>query len=140
MIEIDKIWFFVQLANFLILLFLLNKLLFQPLLNLFEERKEATEGALEEARKMQEEKDRALQAFQKEMAEAREKAREIFNQLREEGLAEQKRIVSEAQDETLKEIEKAREEIKKETEAARLKLGDTVRSFSDEIVRKLVEV
>ncbi len=140
MVEIDKIWFLVQLVNFLVLLFLLNMLLFRPLLNLFEERKDATEGALEEAKKLEAMKNESLEAFQRDLAAAREKAREIYNALRDEGLAEQKRIVSEAQDEALREIEKAREEIRQEAEKARKRLGEDVRAFSDEIVRKLVEV
>jgi F-type H+-transporting ATPase subunit b len=140
MVEIDKIWFLVQLVNFLALVFLLNILLFKPLLKLFEERKDATEGALEEAKKLEAVKNESLEDFQKDLAAAREKAREIYNALREEGLAEQKRIVSEAQDEALREIEKARAEIRQEAEKARKKLGEDVRVFSDEIVRKLVEV
>ncbi len=140
MVEIDKIWFLVQLVNFLVLVFLLNILLFKPLLKLFEERKDATEGALEEAKKLEAMKNESLEAFQKDLAAAREKAREIYNTLREEGLAEQKRIVSEAQEEALREIEKARAEIRQEAEKARKKLGEDVRAFSDEIVRKLVEV
>jgi len=139
MIELNK-WFFVQLANFLLLLFLLNLLLFRPLLSLFKERKESVQGALEEAKSLNEKKDEQLMKFRQELSLAREEARELYSSLREEGLGVQKKLISEAHEEAMREIEKAREDIRKETENARRKLGEDVRRFSDEIVRKLVEV
>ncbi|GBE01974.1 ATP synthase subunit b [bacterium BMS3Bbin06] len=139
MIELNK-WFFVQLANFLLLLFLLNLLLFRPLLSLFKERKESVQGALEEAKRLNEKKDEQLMKFRQELSSAREEARELYSSLREEGLGVQKKLISEAHEEAMREIEKAREDIRKETENARRKLGEDVRRFSDEIVRKLVEV
>ncbi|VAX31816.1 hypothetical protein MNBD_NITROSPIRAE02-257 [hydrothermal vent metagenome] len=139
MIELNK-WFFVQLANFLVLLFLLNILLFRPLLNLFKERKENIDGAIEEAKRLNEKKDEELARFNKELADAREKAKEFYNSLRQEGLLKQKEMIAQAQEEALKEIEAAQAEIRRETEKVRKLLGDDVRRFSEEIVEKLVEV
>ncbi|NOY39661.1 MAG: hypothetical protein GXO95_05410 [Nitrospirae bacterium] len=139
MIELNK-WFFVQLANFLVLLFLLNILLFRPLLNLFKERKENIDGAIEEAKRLNERKDEELARFNKELADAREKAKDFYNSLRQEGLLKQKEMIAQAQVEALKEIEAAQAEIRKETEKVRKLLGDDVRRFSEEIVEKLIEV
>ncbi len=139
MIELNK-WFFVQLVNFLFLMVILNILVFRPLLDLFQKRKEATEGALEEAKRLNEEKDRVIAEYQKELAAARDKAREIYNSLREEGLKKQKELIEAAHEEAMKEIERAQQQIKEETEKARKELGEAVRRFSEEIVKKLVEV
>ncbi|HEC97433.1 MAG TPA: hypothetical protein ENI58_04655 [Nitrospirae bacterium] len=139
MLELNK-WFFVQLANFLILLVLLNILLFRPLLNLFKERKENIDGAIEEAKSLTEKKDEGLSRFNKELFDAREKAKDFYNTLRQEGLLKQKEIVAQAQEVALKEIEVAQAEIRRETEKVRKLLGDDVRRFSEEIVEKLVEV
>ncbi len=139
MIELNK-WFFVQLANFLVLLFLLNILLFRPILNLFRERKENIDGAIEEARRLNEKKDEELARFNRELADAREKAKDFYNSLRQEGLLKQKEMIAQAQEEALKEIEAAQAEIRRETEKVRRLLGDDVRRFSEEIVEKLIEV
>ncbi len=139
MLELNK-WFFVQLANFLVLLFLLNILLFRPLLNLFKERKENIDGAIEEAKRLNEKKDEELARFNKELSDAREKAKDFYNSLRQEGLLKQKEMIVQAQEEALKEIEAAQAEIRRETEKVRRLLGDDVRRFSEEIVEKLIEV
>ncbi len=49
MLDINK-WFFVQLANFLLLLIILNIILFKPFLRLFKEREDNTKGALDSAK------------------------------------------------------------------------------------------
>ncbi len=139
MLELNK-WFFVQLANFLVLLFLLNILLFRPLLNLFKERKENIDGAIEEAKRLNEKKDEELARFNKELSDAREKAKDFYNSLRQEGLLKQKEMIAQAQEEALKEIEAAQAEIRRETGKVRKLLGDDVRRFSEEIVEKLIEV
>ncbi len=139
MIELNK-WFLVQLVNFLVLVFLLNVLLFKPLFNLFSERKENIDGAIDEARRLNAKKDEELERFNRDLAEAREKAKDLYNSLREEGLKKQKEIIAKAQEEALKEIEAAQAEIRRETEKVRKQLGEDVRKFSEEIVEKLVGV
>ena len=56
MLEFNQ-WFFVLLANFLVLLFVLNHILFQPLAKIMRERESATIGALDEAKSMTRKKD-----------------------------------------------------------------------------------
>lgn len=140
MINIDKIWFFVQLANFLALIVILNYLLYRPMLRLFDQRKENTEGAIEEAKRLEEKRQQQLAIYNKELTEAREKAKEIYNSLRQEGLQEQKKLIEEAHAHALKEITEAREALKKEADRVRSQLGEQVRQFADEIVNKLVSV
>jgi F-type H+-transporting ATPase subunit b len=138
MIELN-IWFFVQLANFLVLLFLLNHLLFKPLLNLFVERKERVESAVDEAKRLNIKKDEELRRFNRELSEAREKAQETYRALREEGLARQKELIEKAQSEAMAEIESATEAIRRESERVRRQIKEDLSIFSDEIVKKLVE-
>ena len=48
MLEING-WFFAQLANFLLLLIILNAILYKPILRIFKERESSTSGFLEDA-------------------------------------------------------------------------------------------
>jgi len=137
MIELNK-WFIVQLINFLALLIILNIILFEPLLKLFRQRKENIEGAIEEAKRLNEKKDNELEYYNKELTEAREKAKEVYNMLRQQGLEQQKEMIIKAQQEASKEIEKAKEKIRQETEKSKEELREYVKSFSTEIMKKLL--
>ena len=59
MLDINN-WFFVQLANFILLFIILNAILFKPFLLLFKERDDKTSGALESASALDKEKDDVL--------------------------------------------------------------------------------
>ncbi len=140
MINIDKVWFIVQLVNFLVLIIILNYLLYRPMLRLFDQRKESTEGAIEEAKRLEEKTKEQLALYNKELSEARDRAKEIYNSLRQEGLQQQKALIEQAHEEAMREINEAREALKKESEKVRSQLAEQVRQFADEIVNKMVSV
>ena len=85
-----SIWFFVQVANFLVLLIVLNYILFKPLLRLFNERQDKIKGAIENAKAIENKKEENLIRLNKDIAEAREKAKAIFDEFRAEGLKQQR--------------------------------------------------
>ena len=68
------------------------------------------------------------------------KAKEIFESLKNEGLGKYKETASAAEAETTAILEKARAEVRAEAEKARSALKAEIEKFSDEIVRKLVNV
>lgn len=138
MLEFNQ-WFFVLLANFLVLLFVLNTILFKPLVKIFKEREIATTGALDEARALSDKKDEAIAKMNAELLSAKSKAKEIFDSLREEGVTRQKEILSKAEAEAVEMIEKARKELQAEAEKARTALKADIEKFSEEIVNKLVK-
>jgi F-type H+-transporting ATPase subunit b len=139
MLELNK-WFFVLALNFFILLFILNAILFKPLMKIFKEREDTIKGGLEAAKDMQNKKEEGIARLNRELAEARTKAKETFDSLRNEGVQNQKETLSAAEAEALSVLEKARAEIKADAEKARNSLRADVDKFSDEIVRKLVKV
>lgn len=133
-------WFFILLVNFLVLVFLLNTILFKPLLAVFRERQKATEGALELADKLLKETDKAAQKLKKELAGARDKAKEIQNALRSDGMKKQKELMAASQEEAMKMIEEARKKLNKESAIARASLREEVEKYSTEIANKLIRV
>ena len=137
MLEVNG-WFFVQLANFLILLFLLNTILFKPLLKLFKERDDNTKGALDSASAMDREKDDVLTQIEDKLSGARTEARSIFENLSTEGLEVQKSSVQSAQNESIEINKKAKAELEAATEKARNALKSDIEIFSKQIVKKLV--
>lgn len=139
MLEFSR-WFFVLLVNFLVLLWLLNRILFRPLLKVFEEREDSVKRALESAKEMEARKAGALEEMRKGLAEAAAKAKETFEAHKAEGLDKQREAMEKANHEASSIGEKAREELRKEAEKARKALRADVEKFSEEIVGKLVGV
>ena len=139
MLEFNQLWFSVLLANFLVLLFVLNAILFKPLSRIARERENATQGALDEARAMADRKDEAVAGMNAELLAARNKAKEAYNALKESGQAVQKEALAKTEAQAVEMIEKARKELQAETEKARAALKGDIEKFSEEIVRKLVK-
>jgi F-type H+-transporting ATPase subunit b len=137
MLELNK-WFFVLLLNFLVLLYVLNIILFKPLVKLFTEREGLIKGSLDAAKKMIQRKEDVMAAMDRELKEARNKSNEIFENMRKEGMSRQKETLEGANRQAHDFIEKAKAELKGESEKARQKLRTDVEKFSDEIVKKLV--
>lgn len=139
MLELNK-WFFVLLINFLILLYILNIILFKPILKILKERDASIKDNLNAAKEMEQKREEAIARMNQELLEARVKAKEIFEGIRKEGLEKQRALIEDANRQALELIEKAKGEIRVEAEKARQKLRADVDKFSDEIVRKLVGV
>ena len=140
MLDIQPIWFIVLAIQFIALIFILNAILFSPLMKIFKQRDDTVKGALDAAKGMTEKMEEGIAKINRELAEARTRAKEIFEALKAEGVGKQKEVLSSTEAEALTTLEKARAEIKVEAEKARQALRADVDKFSDEIVRKLVKV
>ncbi|MFZ5907613.1 MAG: ATP synthase F0 subunit B [Nitrospirota bacterium] len=132
--------FIVMLINFLVLLFILNSILLQPLLKIFKERDDTVKGDLDAVRDMSTKREESIARLNRELSDARSTAKETFETLRSEGVQKQKEVLSTAEAEAVSILEKAKAEIKADAEKARQALRADVDKFSDEIVRKLVKV
>ena len=140
MLDIEPKWFLILIGIFLANIFILNALLFRPMLRVFRQREEAIDGSLEQASDMTAEKESKLSVFKREMSEASLSARGRFDSLRQEGLDSQKKSMEAAASEASSLIDKARGELRAESDKARAALKGDVEKFSDEIVQKLLKV
>jgi F-type H+-transporting ATPase subunit b len=139
MLDIHVNWLLILSANFIILMFVLNIILYKPLLKIFKEREASTKGFLDSAKDMDAGKEAGIEKMNKEIAEARKKAKGVFENMRNEGLNTQKHALSDAEAAAANMLQKAREELKAEVTRATQALRGDVEKFSDEIVRKLVK-
>jgi len=138
MLDIDKFWLLVLTANFLGLVYILNIILFRPLLKVFQERESTIKGSIDAAKEMNSRKEEGIERMNNEISAARGKAKEVFEGNRNAGLEVQKKLLSEAETTAAGMLQKAREELRSEGEKARKSLKADIEKFSDEIVRKLV--
>jgi len=70
MLEFNN-WFFLLLVQFFVLLFILNAILFKPIMELFRQREQSIKGALEEAQLMNEKKDKAIAKMNEDLLRQR---------------------------------------------------------------------
>ncbi len=133
-------WFFVLLANFIVLIFLLNIILFKPLQRIFNERQDGIEGNLKRAREMNEKREEILRNLNSELTEANLKARSLFNEILEEGKVKQMESIASAEKESRALLEKAKKEIEEETQRTKISLRKEIENISEEIVKKMVGV
>lgn len=137
---------------FLLLLFLLSKTAWKPLLRVLEERERRIQEAIDSARLQREEAERILAEHRRMLAEGQGQAQEIVAQGRkvaerlkeeilEEGRREQEQILARARDEIARERERALEALRRE--AVDLSLAAAERLLRKEVDsaenRRLVE-
>ena len=123
-----------QIINFLILFFVLSKLLYKPLLKILDERKRKIEDSLKGARKIEERLAKLEEKEKDVLRSAFAKADEEKDKIVEIAQEEKKRIISEAKQAGEKEVQKAIEKIKAGEEESRRNLK---KEFVGEVVNEL---
>ena len=123
LISLDKS-LIVQIVNFLILLFILKRILYKPFLAKMEERRSTIQKALDEAKEA-----RAAAARQQEENEGRLRAAYA------EAAAVREQALKEAAEESRKHVEAAQVQARKMVEETKAQLDTEVRRARDELRR-----
>lgn len=121
-----SIW---TLVVFVVLLLVLKKFAWGPILDAVESREDSIQEALDEAARRQEEAEKLAREHREKLAEARREAQEIVDQGREAGEKVRREIEEKAREESQRMLERARREIGREKDAAL----ETVRSEAVEL-------
>lgn len=130
--------FIAQMVVFAALIVVLKPLLFDPVLNLFEEREKRTDGAKAEARRMQEEAGELLRRYERELERVNRVAAEERDRIRSETAKLEAQILGEARAAAAKILADGRAAIEEELMAIRFDLGrDSERLARDVAERAL---
>ncbi|MHB1523084.1 MAG: F0F1 ATP synthase subunit B [Candidatus Dormibacteria bacterium] len=129
--------FVVEIVVFLVLLWLLARYVFPPLLRALEARQQLIAQSLQEAEKARQEAERSRASEMAEMAEARAKAQEILDRAQQLGeqLREELRQRGEAEQQAM--LERARAELQREREQA---VAELRRQVADLVVMATTRV
>lgn len=122
----DMIW---AIINFLVLLAILNKFLFKPLLVTMDNRKEQIKQDLAAAETAKTEAQKTKEEYTQQMEQAREDAQQIIEKATKIGEETKEALISQAREEAVKMTEKAQEMIRLEKEEALHQLRDEVSSL-----------
>lgn len=129
---------FVQFAFFLIMLFVLSRVLFRPYLAMRDARHKGIEGAREEASAMQERARQTNADYDAKLTKARQRGAEERARLRGEGAIYERQVLGAARDESQKTIDAARARINADAGAARDKLAAESSALAKQIVKKIL--
>lgn len=102
--------------TFFILLFLLAKFAFPPIVKLLEEREEKIKDSIDKAEETRREAEKLFDEYKQQMAEARKEAQNIIEQGKKLGENMKADIINKAQNEALQIIDRSKAEIEREKE------------------------
>lgn len=112
---IDPKLLIAQLINFVVLLFLLKKFLYTPILNMLDKRRKEIDEGLKLAEKMRSEEEKLEEKHKKVIDTARKEAKEIVEEAKKQAKVQTKEIVEKAHKDAADIVAKAKEQV----EAAR---------------------
>lgn len=139
-IGIDGKLLLAQAVNFLILLFILHRFAYKPMLSFLEKRTERIEEGLRNAEEAKKRLDEASKGGEKTIAEAREEARKIVAETRESAEKRGKELVAEFERKAERIVEEARERAAEEREKlfreAKGEIADLVIATTEKVLRE----
>ncbi len=103
-----------QIVNFAILLFLLHRFLYKPLLAMLEKRRETIEKSLQEAKSIEQRLASIEEKRHEEIARARSEAHQIIEKATEHATAKSAALLTRAKEEVGAVVTQAREKIRGE--------------------------
>lgn len=129
---------FVQMGNFVLLIFVLNVILYKPIRQILIERKRKIQGYEEGIEAIQRDASETEQSFQAKISEARQQGVQQKEALKQTGQEEEKRLVSEINQKARAELEAVRAQIAKDAEDVRRGLEKEIGVFSGNIAEKIL--
>jgi F-type H+-transporting ATPase subunit b len=127
-----------QIVLFVLLFLVLRPLLFQPMLQLFEERERRIDGAKKDARQMYADADAKMAKYDEELLGVKRAAGEERDALRAEGLRREAVILAKVRTETNVMLEEGKAKIAKEAEGLRTELTATAQSLAREMASRVL--
>lgn len=128
----------IQVVNFLILIALLSKFLFKPLVRFLAERAEGIEKALMEARLAREAAAKAQDEYRTQILATQREAALLREQAQREVEAERRRLLTESREEAQRLVADARAQIEAETRRARATLREEVVGLSLAVAERVL--
>ncbi|GAB4074800.1 F0F1 ATP synthase subunit B [Barrientosiimonas marina] len=128
-----------QLVFFLILLALLKKFAWGPLMNVMQKREEYVTSEIESAEQSRAEAEKAQAEASEQLKQTKKEATQIIEDAKKTGAKQEQEIVEAARREAQNMKQSAQEEIEHEKEKAVQALQDQVGSLSVQIASKVIE-
>jgi len=130
--------FFVQVLNFLVLMFILNKILYKPILKVLDERDERIVGGREKAKELISESDTILNSYNGKLQVAKIEALGTKNTARKEASDEANVIIAEAREKAEGIISQVQQDMAREIERVKKELEPEVGIMAATIAQQIL--
>ncbi len=129
---------FIQAANFLLTIFVLNVLLIKPIREIIKKRKGLMADQLDKIESFNADAEAKVTDYEAQLAAARKEANDIRSAKKDEGAAEEHKLMSAAGAEASSTIQAARAEIKAEVKTAMDQLTKDADKFAEAATGKIL--
>lgn len=128
----------IQIVNFLVLIFILNVLLYKPILGMIDKRKKQFEDSAAEIRRLQETVQNKMAVYEEKLQQAKATAVEEKNEIIRQGSDEAKTIIDAVRTEIPGMMERFHGRMDGEINTAKKILTDHTQELSVEIAEKIL--
>lgn len=128
----------VQIIHFLVLMFILNHLMFRPILKLINERKEYTEKTMDRIKSLENDTERLRQEFVSKENDARRNATDERAEHRGAAILESNEVIEESRKEVEAIKVKADKEIEAEVKKTHSLLNDAAAALAGDITERVI--
>lgn len=128
----------VQVISFLLLVLLLSKYVWKPLMNMMEKRRTLIENSLTQAKEERAQAEQIKREYQEEMRQARQEAQEVIAKAAKVGEASAAEILAAARDEAEKIRKAALLDIERERDKAIADVKAQVAELSVSVAEKII--
>jgi F-type H+-transporting ATPase subunit b len=129
---------FIQIVTFLLLIYILNHLLFKPILSIIDRRKKQLEELENEIKLFNDSVNKRISEYDEKLKQAKTNASELKKEIIKEGDDQAKSIVDIVRSEIPLMTQEFQKKMEKEMQAARKILDDQSRKLSLEIAEKVL--
>ncbi len=128
----------IQMVIFLASIFILNSLLFKPLLGLVDKREQLTTGTIEEAKKLEEKVGQIIEEYNSKLNEARARALEERNETRRQAQVLHEEMIKKAREEAQALLEEAKHKLELETREIKGKIRSDVETIARDMASRIL--
>lgn len=128
----------IQFFIFIVAIYVLNRLLFKPLLNIRYRREDLTVVKMEEARKLNEDLEKRVNEYKEKIDSAREEAYEQRGEIRKQAQETAEQIVADARKDAEEQVEEYKKELASEVEKIKQGMKPEIESLADNIASKVL--
>ncbi|MBW2630304.1 MAG: ATP synthase F0 subunit B [Deltaproteobacteria bacterium] len=137
MVELNfTVW--IQMVNFILLIFILNFLLYKPVLKIIEKRNKKLEMSDEEVKSLNKTIERNMAEYEGKVRQARAEAVVQRDGIEEEGTEQGKAIIGKVRDEISEKLGDFKTRLQNETDKARGVLRDQTGTIATDISEKVL--
>ncbi|MBI2485864.1 MAG: ATP synthase F0 subunit B [Deltaproteobacteria bacterium] len=136
-LSVDKT-LIIQIIIFVAAIFILNSLLFKPLLELVVRREKLTTGTIEEANQLGKKVEQIINEYNVKLNEARTQAMEERNEIRRQAQSAYDDIVKKAKEEAQTLLEEAKAKLQSETKEIKEKVRSDIEVLAREMASRIL--